>query len=81
MEARILILPVHLQWTKAYLCCMHNYLSSTHQGCAFCMKPTFSEAKDASLAGPAARAADLRVGTCCKQAVLAVVPSCMGHAT
>ena len=32
VEARILVLPVHLQWTKAYLCCMHDQLSTTHQG-------------------------------------------------
>ena len=32
VEARVLVLPVRLQWTKAYLCCMHNHLSSTHQG-------------------------------------------------
>ena len=32
MKACILVLPVHLQWTKAYFCCMHDHLSSTHQG-------------------------------------------------
>ena len=74
MEASILVLPMHLQWTKACLCCMHDHLSSTHQGLCL-LHEAHLGLKGASLASPDAEAADLRNGTCCKQAVLAVVPS------